>query len=304
MPAWLASLGRHKSLKFLSLFLALALWLAVGGEERTETNLNLSLELLNLPADLMITSEVPSTLQVRVSGPRGLIRSLSQSRLTHTLDLAGIKAGRQSFPLGVGGFNFPRGVQVTRVQPNPLILTFTPTITRTLAVQPVFLGHPPEGYEVKSVTLRPPKVKIKGPLDEIEGLKFLPTVPLDLTSLTLPVTQVVDLNFKDLHLTLAEQAPILADIDIGPKPLKRTFEGVAVLPQPLSAKLSPAKVAVTLRGPWPQVKSLELNGLKAMVNTTGLPPGRHRLEVQVQLPEGLVLESVSPKTLSAQIAKP
>jgi YbbR domain-containing protein len=304
LPVWLASLGRHKSLKLLSLFLALALWLAVGGEERTETNLNFSLELLNLPADLMITSEVPSTLQVRVSGPRGLIRSLSQSRLTHTLDLAGIKAGRQAFPLGVGSFNFPRGVQVTRVQPNPLILTLTQTITRTLPVQPVFLGHPPEGYEVKNVAIRPPKLKVKGPADELEGLKFLPTVPFDLTSLTLPVTQVVDLNFKDFHLTLVEQAPILADIDIGPKSLKRTFEGVPVLPQPLSAKLTPTKVTITLQGPWPQVKNLELNSLKASVNTTGLAPGRHRLEVQVQLPEGLTLENLSPRTLTAQIDKP
>jgi YbbR domain-containing protein len=304
LPAWLASLGRHKSLKLLSLFLALALWLAVGGEERTETNLNISLELLNLPANLMITSEVPSTVQVRVSGPRGLIRSLSQSRLTHTLDLAGIKAGRQSFPLGVGSFNFPRGVQVTRVQPNPLILTFTPTITRTLPVQPVFLGHPPEGYEVKSIILRPPKVQVKGPADELEGLKFLPTVPLDLTSLTRPLTQAADLNFKDLHLTLVEQAPILAEIDIGPKPLKRTFEGVAVLPQPQSAKLSPAKVTITLQGPWPQVKKLEAADLKPFVNTGNLPPGRHRLEVQVQLPDGLILETVSPKTLMGKIDKP
>ena len=50
MKDWLASLGRHKALKLLSLLLALALWLAVGGEERTETTLSMSLELVNLPA--------------------------------------------------------------------------------------------------------------------------------------------------------------------------------------------------------------------------------------------------------------
>ncbi len=300
----LVSLGRHKSLKLLSLFLAVALWLAVGGEERTETNLNLSLELGNLPDNLLVTSEVPSSLQVRVSGPRGLIRSLSQSRLTHSLDLAGVKAGRQTFPLGVGSFAFPRGVQVIRVLPNPLVLTLTPTVTRTLPVQPVFLGHPPEGYEVKSVTIRPSKVKVKGPLAELEGLKFLPTVPLDLTSLTAPATQTADLNFKDLHLNLVEQVPILADVDIGPKILKRTFEGIGVVAKPLPAKLSPAKVTITLQGPWPLVKNLEAKDLKAFVNTGGLSLGRYRLEIQVQLPDGLTLENVSPRTLMARIEKP
>ncbi len=303
MRAWLASLGRHKSLKLLSLFLAVALWLAVGGEERTETNLNISLELANLSPNLMVTSEVPSNLQVRVSGPRGLIRALSQNPLTHSLDLAGVKAGTQSFSLGPASFSFSRGVQVTRVQPNPIVLTLTPTVTRTLPVQPAFLGRPPEGYEVKSVKTRPSMVKVKGPIDEIKELKFLPTVPLDLTSLTGTTTLATDLNFKDLHITRIEPVTILADVDIGPKSLKRTLEDIPVVPQPLSAKLSPAKVDITLQGPWPQVKDLKPNEIRAFVETKGLSSGRYRLKVEVQLPNGLTLEKVSPLTLMARIEK-
>ncbi len=303
MRGWLASLGRHKALKLLSLFLAVALWLAVGGEERTETNLNIMLELVNLPQNLMVTSEVPSNLHVRVTGPRGLIRTLSQSRLTHSLDLAGVKAGRQSFPLGADSLDFPRGVQITRVQPNPLVLTLTPTMTRTLPVQPAFMGHPPEGYEVKSVKTRPSEVKVKGPISELEGLKFVPTVPLDITGLSSPITLATSLNFKELHLTMIDKAPILADVDIGPKVLKRTLKNVPVIPQPQSAQLSPSKVSITLQGPWPRVKNLELADLQAYVDTQDLSPGRHRLKVQVQIPEGLTLERVSPVTTLARIKK-
>ena len=299
----LAFLGRNKSLKLLSLFLAVALWLAVGGEERTETNLNISLELLNLPSNLMVTSEVPSSIQVRVSGPRGLIRSLTQSRLTHTLDLAHVKAGRQTFPLGVGTFEFPRGVQVTRVQPNPLVLTFTPAVTRILSIEPIVLGNPPEGFEVKSIKTRPAKVKVKGPVSELDDMKSLPTVPLDLTTLTRSTTLTTDLNFTDLHISRVDQVPILADVDIGPKPLQRTFEDVPVASQPLSARLTPAKVTLTIQGPMLQVKSLEAKDLKATVATGGLSPGRHRLKVQVRMPEGLTLESVSPQTIAVLVEK-
>jgi YbbR domain-containing protein len=251
----------------------------------------------------MITSEVPSNIQVRVSGPRGLIRTLTQTRLTHTLDLNDVKAGRQTFPLGVGSFRFPRGVQVTRVQPNPLVLTFTPTITRTLPVQLVFLGRPPEGYEVKSVKTRPSKVKVKGPESELDELKFLPTVPVDLTNLTRPATLATDLNFQDLHISMVDQVPILADVDISPKILKRTFDGVPVVPQPQSAKLSPDKVTITLEGPWPQVKSLETKNLKAFVSTADLSHGRHRLKIDVIVPEGLTLVGVSPQNLTARVEK-
>jgi YbbR domain-containing protein len=303
LHGWLASLGRHKALKLLSLFLAVALWLAVGGEERTETNFNITLELVNLPQNLMVTSEVPSNLHVRVTGPRGLIRTLSQSHLTYSLDLAGVKAGRQTFPLGADSFNFPRGVQITRVQPNPLVLTLTPTMTRTLPVQPAFMGHPPEGYEVKSVKTRPSEVKVKGPVSELQGLKLIPTVPLDITGLSSPITLATSLNFKELHLAMIEKAPILADVDIGPKVLKRTFKNVPVIPQPLSAKLSPSKVRITLQGPWPRVKKLEPADLQVFVDTQDLSRGRHRLKVQVQLPEGLTLEKVSPVTILAHIQK-
>ncbi len=303
MSAWLASSGRNKSLKLLSLFLAVALWLAVGGEERTETNLNIQLELLNLPSDLIVTSEVPSHIQVRVSGPRGLIRSLTQSRLSHSLDLNAIKAGRQTFPLGSGSFNFPRGVQITRVQPNPLTLTLTPTITRTLPIQPVALGRPPDGFELKSIKTRPTKVTVKGPESELDDLKFLPTVPLDLTNLIRPTTLSTDLNFKDLNISMVNQVPILADVDISPKSLKRTIADLPVTAQPLPAKLAPEKVAVTIEGPWPQVNALEAKDLKASVATGGLPPGRHRLKVQVKAPEGLTVENVSPQNLTAQIEK-
>jgi YbbR domain-containing protein len=296
-------LGRNRSLKLLSLFLAVALWLAVGGEERTETNLNISLELLNIPHNLMVTSEVPSHIQVRVSGPRGLIRTLTQSRHAYSLDLSDVKTGRQSFTLGVGSFHFPRGVQVSRVQPNPLVLTFTPTITRTLPVQLVFLGRPPEGYEVKSVKTRPTKVKVKGPESELDELKFLPTVPVDLTNLTRPTTLATDLNFQDLHISMVDQVPILADVDISPKILKRTFEGIPVVPQPQSAKLSPDKVTVTVEGPWPQVKALDAKDLKASVDTGGLSSGRHRLKIEVLLPDGLTLENVSPQNLLARIER-
>ena len=71
----------------------------------------------------------------------------------------------------------------------------------------------------------------------------------------------------------------------------------------MPAKLSPSKVTVTLQGPWPRVKDLELKDLPVFVDTEDLSPGRHRLKVQVQVPPGLTLEKVSPNTLVGQVKK-
>ncbi|MBI4644219.1 MAG: hypothetical protein HY743_10980 [Deltaproteobacteria bacterium] len=95
MKDLLGSLGRNRGLKLLALLLAVALWFAVGVEEPTETTLSVALELVNPPHGMMITSEIPPSLQVRVIGPGSVIRKLTQARLAQTIDLAGFKRGRQ-----------------------------------------------------------------------------------------------------------------------------------------------------------------------------------------------------------------
>jgi YbbR domain-containing protein len=278
------------------------LWFAVGGEERTETTLSIPLEFVNLPGDKIITSEVPPNLQVRISGPRSIIRNLSQSRQIYSLDLAGIKAGKHSYPIGPQSFPFPRGVVVSRVQPNPINLTLVNVATRLLPIHPALTGNLQEGYEVKSVTTRPDHVYVKGPASELEGLKAVSTLPIDLTNLAGPATLATDLDFKSLHLTLKDQVPILADVTIAPKTLARKISGLPLSAGP-AARIVPDKVNLTLQGPWPQVKNLKPEDLKVIVDTGNLKPGRHRLKVSVQLPPALRLEKVEPAEVSVFIKK-
>ena len=149
MISWLGTLKRNRLLKLFSILLAIALWFTVSGEERTETTVNMALDLVNLHKNLMATNEVPPAIQVRVVGPRSIVNNLSQTRLTQTLDLHGYKSGRHTFSLGPNSLSLPRGVQVVRIQPNPITLTLAATITRTLPIKPVLENNPAEGYETR-----------------------------------------------------------------------------------------------------------------------------------------------------------
>jgi YbbR domain-containing protein len=303
LKSWFGTLKRNRLLKLLSVLLALALWFAVSGEERTETSLNIALELVNRHANLMVTSEVPPAIQVRVVGPRSLVNNLSQSRLSTTLDLNGYKSGRHTFSLGPNTFSLPRGVQVIRITPNPVTLTLAATITRTLPVKPVLENSPAEGYELLSAQTRPSQVTVKGPAPELAELKFISTLPIDLAFLKEPTVIATDLDFKNLHLTLKEPVPILADLQIAPKVLTRTFSTVAVVADPPAAKISPAQVILTIQGPWPVVHDLKPESLKARVDTRNLPPGRHRLEVSAELPAGVSLIRSRPNIVTVTIPK-
>ncbi len=299
MQDWFASLGRNKGLKLLSLLLALALWFAVSGEERTETSLHMALEFVGLPSNMVITGEVPAELQVRIIGPRSIVNRLSQTRLTQTIDLANYKSGPHTFYLGRNSFSFPRGVEVTRIQPNPLTFNLSPTISAILPVKPVLTGNLPEGYELANAKVRPERVTVSGPADELSGLNFIPTHPIDLRRLTEKTTMATDLDFKSLHLSLKNQVPILVDLDIRPRTIIRTLAGVPVVPEPGPALLAPAQVAVTMQGPWPLVKELKPADVKAVVDTRNLTRGRPRLNVSVSLPDGVSLVRVQPGSVTA-----
>lgn len=303
MTNWFGTLKRNRFLKLRSLLLALALWFAVSGEDRTETSLNMTLEMVNLHQNLMVTNELPPAILVRVVGSRSTINNLSQARLIQTLDLSGYKSGRHTFSLGPNSLSLPRGVQVVRIQPNPITLTLASTLTRTLPVKPALENSPAEGYELVSANTRPDQVTVRGPYPELADLKFIPTLPIDLSFLKENTVIATDLDFKNLHLALKDPVPILADIQIGPKDLTRTFSGIPVLTDPQAAKVSPAQITLTLKGPWPLVHNLKPENLKPRVDIRNLTPGPHRLNVSVDLPDDVSLVRALPATVTVTVPK-
>ncbi len=294
---------RHKALKLLSLLLAIALWFAVSGEERTETTLSVGLELVNLPANLVVVSDVPPILQVRVVGPRSIVSKLSQSKLTQTLDLASYKSGPHTFYLGPTSFALPRGVQILRIQPNPISISLAVTEIKTLPIKPMLSGNAPEGYELLSATTRPSEVTVKGPAAELSQLKFIPTVPIDISRTSEHIIVATDLDFKSLHLTLTQPVSILADIDIVPQIITRTIIGIPVAAAPKPARLSRTTVTLTVRGPWSRLKDLKAEDFKATVDTDDLPPGRHQLQISIDLPPDATLVRLNPASVTAWLAK-
>ena len=111
------------------------------------------------------------------------------------------------------------------------------------------------------------------------------------------------MDFKNLHLALKDPVPILADIQIGPKTMTRTFAEIPVLTDSQAARVSPAQVTLTLKGPWPLVQNLKAEELKARVDTRNLAPGRHRLTVSVELPDGVSLVRSRPTTVTVTLAR-
>ena len=303
MNKYLASLKKNKGLKFFALLLALVAWLALGSEERTETSLQMVLEITNLPKNIMIINEIPSQLEIRVQGPRSVIRELSTEKLHKQIDLAGAKPGSRSEIFTPGGLNFPRGVVVTRIRPSAVTIELDQALIRRLEVQPVIKGSPAPGFEVGEVAISPKEVLLRGPQNEINQLKYVNTIPIDISQLSSSVSKDVELDFQNLALTYLDSQPLIAKITIKPKLDTKTYHNIIIVPigstGPL--KLDPTKVSITVRGPITNLELLRPEDISAQINLKNLKPGLYEAKVAVSLPDGLEVTKVAPEKIAVRI---
>jgi YbbR domain-containing protein len=305
LKKYLASLKKNKGLKFLAFLLALAAWFAVGSEERTESTLQMALELTNVPKHLMVTNEIPSQIEVRVQGPRSVIRELTTDKLHKQIDLSGAISGTRTELLTHSGLNFPRGVVVTRIRPTALSIELDQAVIRRVEVQPVIKGTPASGFEVSEVVVNPKEALVRGPKRDIDKLKFINTIPIDINKLSSSVTRDIELDFQNLPLTYLDSQPLVAKIAIRPKTQIKIFNNLDVIPHGATGplRLNPTKVSITVRAPVTNLEMLRVEDIIPRINLKNLKAGLYEAKVAVVLPEGLELLKVVPEKLTVRIMK-
>ena len=121
--------------KILAILLAVILWYLVVGEERAEVGLTIPLELVNIPRDLIVVNNVIHGIEIRVNGPRSLVRSLTAESLSKRLDLSNTKAGTVSFSISSEGIPLPRGVKITRIHPTQVVVVLQKLMTQKMIGQ-------------------------------------------------------------------------------------------------------------------------------------------------------------------------
>ena len=101
---------RNLGLKFLSVCIAVLLWLVVGGEGVVERVASRSVEYQNLPSGLELVGNLPETVEVRVRGSSGPLSRMVLGDMSIVLDLRTVEAGQRVFNLLPSQVRAPFGV--------------------------------------------------------------------------------------------------------------------------------------------------------------------------------------------------
>ena len=107
-------------LKLVALGISFLLWTTYTAAPVSEAGYEVPLEFRNVPANLEISGDVPTQVQVRVRGRSALLRRLSRSDLGVAVDLTGHPAGEMLIRLTPEQVEAPDGATVVRIAPSPV----------------------------------------------------------------------------------------------------------------------------------------------------------------------------------------
>lgn len=183
-------------IKLLSLAFALVLWFFVMGERKVEVGFTLPLELKNVPQGMVVVNEVPSQVEVRLSGPRTLLMNLSPRDVSISVDLVDLKPGLTSFKRLEERLNIPSGLKVTRLSPAFIDVKLERVLKRPVPVRVAMRGRPAQGYRVEGVRVVPAEVVVEGAEGELRSISEVVTEPVDVEGATGDFNVSIPVNYR------------------------------------------------------------------------------------------------------------
>ncbi|PLX84799.1 MAG: YbbR domain pair protein [Desulfuromonas sp.] len=214
----LGNLFENWLLKLVSLAFAIVLWFFVMGERRLEVAYIVPIEYRGLAQELMIANEVPSSVDVRISGPRALLMNLSSSDISIAVDLRALSAGVTSFKRLEESLNIPTGLKVTRVSPSYVDVKLERIREKQVPVVVSLTGVPSEGIMVDTFKVNPQKVPVSGAESELKAVSEVSTEGVDLTGVRESFSQTVALSYIGKYTGLKEAKTVEVQVFLKPDP--------------------------------------------------------------------------------------
>ncbi len=156
----------------LALVLGVSVWVsAVSAADPNEVRVYpnpVPIEVVGKDPSLVLTSEIPSTMEVSLRAPRSVweLMTTREDAVHATLDLAGLSAGEHTVDIQVAVTVRP--YQIVLEDPSTVTVFLESLATRTFPLSLSVTGQPAAGYQVGDATMASTEVTVSGPESVVE----------------------------------------------------------------------------------------------------------------------------------------
>ena len=298
---------KNSAMKFFSLLLAIFLWFFIMGEKKAEFSFSdVPLVLLNKPSDLIVTTQTADRINLRVSGSRTVLSTLSSSNIKAAIDLEEVKLGTTVFRDLIEKVKLPNGTKITSISPAEFSLTLDSVVVKKVPVHLDMKGSPQEGYEISHISIKPEFVEVSLAKSEAKELKNVMTAPLDISGVKENVEEEIALVLTGLDPPRSiSERKVEVSILISEKIVEKTVTNVAVelINGQYKTKVNPATFQLTVKGPYHLIHELSGKNVSARIDLKGLKPGKYSKKAEIRLPEKVSLVEAKPLRFKIAVSK-
>lgn len=291
----------------LALFMAVCSWFLIIGREKVEIVMDMTLEVTNPPEGMIIKSGLVDNIKIRVRGPKGLVRSLTDKKLSYSVDVSKLTVGQRIIDIDVDKIPLSPAFDVVEIQPNRLTLSVDRIARKVIGVEAKWRGRLNSDFKVVKLDVEPKMVEIRGPESVLRKIsrsrilvkeEFPDEVPSKWTQdfgLVLPGE--VDASPGQVKVTV-NFGHVMRDIWIK-VPLEVTQ------PEGLGVVTTQDYVRLLIEGPVGLFRDSEYrkNVQVRLVIPPGTKVGKYEFAYMVTLPEGCRLVKRNPLSIQAKVRK-
>lgn len=200
--------------KIMAVVFAAALWFFVGAQSSSEVGFLVPLVLKDIPENMEISGLPPGEIEVRVSGPRRTITSLSPSSVVAEIDLSGVKEGHNVFKISTQNIMTPMGVEVIKLRPGAVDIKMEALRRVSVPLKARLRGEPAAGFKVAAVNVFPRTLSVLGAERALKGHDVIFTKPVDISGLdsTKKFSVDIDVAAAEFRSISADKATVRVSI--------------------------------------------------------------------------------------------
>lgn len=288
--------------QYLALAFALAVfsWYLVSGREKVDTWIQVPVEMVNMPEGYVVRQGMVNRIDVRVRGPRPMIRTIDLRNAFYPLDLDGLQAGLNQLDFETRNLNLSRAIQVVEIVPSRVDLLVDKLLSKRVPVHKQLVVDLHEDFELRGYAVRPSDVVLHGPRVMVDPMDAVETQPVTVEN------DRPDRMEQTVGLVLppeVESTPsrVTLQLDFGEKRREVELEiGVQVLqPTGMAVSMEPSVVQLRVNAPVSLLRSPALaEEVRVVAAHLGeLPPGEHEVGYRVELPAGVTLTQSEPERI-------
>ena len=272
-------------------------------ETLSSLSLPISVVFQNVPQEFLPDNPIVSPSSATVLGPESALRNVDKVYVT--VDFKSI-GGEDTYTLPIQ-IAMKEGSTNEHVYINPascavVIRKLTSGVNLTLPITANIQGTPYSGFGLKSVTVSPNTILVKGSYDVLSKINSIQTLPIDISNLTKPTDFNINLVLPDVVSSDAQKS-CTVKVDIQPV-TSQTFKiPITVLhSQDKTISANVDSVEVSLTGFKDILSSLDISSVKAEVDVTNFASGTYDLPVHISnLPQGIFANIIIPSSVEVKI---